>query len=360
MSLRHPILANPRDLVFYLCAVSTFAVLLSALAAGGSDTAPRLDALLVGLLSGLGSSLVGMLAWWVYGSIPLKVSGLARWTVTHVALALGSAYLLVLAGRGWSRVLERAFAGRRPPDRFRIEESDWLIAGVLLYALTAGCHYLSHLAAASRAAELRATTFQASSRDARLKAFKAQIDPHFLFNSLHSLSSLCGFDPRGARRMAILLADFFRGSVEAGRRDWLPLGEELGLLEKYLEIEKVRFEDRLAVELEADEETRKTMIPTFLLQPLVENAVKHGIASLTGGGTVRLEAGSRDGRLEVTVSNPCDPDRPRRRGTGTGLANVRGRLLTLFGPEAGFDVDESAERFRVKLAMPAHEEDRRG
>lgn len=359
MKLRHPILARPRDLFLYLGAVPSCAVLLAVLAAPRTEAAAWRDALVLGLPLGLAFALAALLAWPIYGPIPFKLGALPRWLASHLVSALLAAYLLVVLGRVWSRTVQQIY-GDDLSNRFRRAEPEWLIAGLVLYLLSAVFHHLSDLGARSRAAERRATSLTARTREAKLKAYKAQIDPHFLFNSLHSLSSLCGFDPGGARRMAILLAGFFRGSVEAGRKDWLPLGEELALIEQYLEIEKVRFVDRLEVEFEVEDKARAAMVPTFLLQPLIENAVKHGIAGLVEGGTVRLEARIDGERLAIAVANPSDPDRPRPQGTATGLANVRGRLLTLFGPESRFDVEETPETFRVRLAFPYREEENDG
>lgn len=345
MIRRHPILGRARDLGLYLVALACGGVLLAKLAlpvdppSAWRDLGPWRDAIVLGLPLGLAMAGLGMAAWWLHGGIVLRPSALPRWLLTQAAISALAVY-----------------ASAELMVRYGQREAQWWIVALALYLLATLLHYLADQAAVARRAESRAGALQVRARDAKLKAFKAQIDPHFLFNSLNSLSALCGFDPTGARRMALLLAGFFRGSVDAGRKDWLPLGEELSLMEKYLEIEKVRFEDRLEVELEVSVAARSCLIPSFLLQPLIENAVKHGIASLVEGGVVRLGAGWNDGRLEIEVENPRDPDSPKSRGAGTGLANVQGRLLTLYGPEARFEIDDTDERFQVSLSFPASQE----
>jgi len=127
-------------------------------------------------------------------------------------------------------------------------------------------------------------------RDAELKALKAQINPHFLFNSLNSISALAGIDAVRAREMCVGLSDFLRNSLRMGEREVVPLSEELALADSYLGVEQVRFGARLRVEQAMEPGCETCLVPPLLLQPLVENAVKHGIASMVDGGTVRLEA----------------------------------------------------------------------
>jgi LytS/YehU family sensor histidine kinase len=125
------------------------------------------------------------------------------------------------------------------------------------------------------------------------------------------------------------------------------------LAETFLAIEEVRFGARLRPAIDVAEETLALSVPPLLLQPLVENAVHHGIAHLLEGGEVRISARRRGGELELAVENPCDPERPASRGAGVGLANVRARLDASFGPGARLEVDAGAERHRVRILLPA-------
>jgi LytS/YehU family sensor histidine kinase len=205
----------------------------------------------------------------------------------------------------------------------------------------------------ARAIERRALELQVLARDAELKALKAQLDPHFLFNSLNSVAALIGTDAPAARRMCFLMAGFFRKSLGLARRETIPLGEEMYLAETFLAIEEVRFGDRLRTRLDVAEETLTLAVPPLMLQPLVENAVHHGVAHLLEGGEVVIVARRRDDLLELAVENPCDPERPASRGTGVGLANVRARLEAQFGHRARLEVDPGAERFRARVLLPA-------
>jgi hypothetical protein len=192
-----------------------------------------------------------------------------------------------------------------------------------------------------------------SSREAELRALRAQIHPHFLFNALNSINALVTAQPEEARRLCLLLADFLRRSLTLGSRDRVQLSEELALAEDLLAIEQVRFGARLRVERQVEEAARGCLVPPLLLQPLVENAVTHGIAQCLDGGTVRIEAGMRGERLRVAIRNPRDPEAVARKGTGIGVQNVLRRLEALYGREADLRLRAEGESFSVELELPA-------
>jgi signal transduction histidine kinase len=202
-------------------------------------------------------------------------------------------------------------------------------------------------------AERRALELRALAREAEMSFLRRQLDPHFLFNSLNSVAALISSDAAAARRMCLLMADFFRNSLKFGAQQTIALADELKLIETFLAIEKVRFGERLQRSLDVTEEALTMTVPALLLQPLVENAVHHGIAHLIEGGEIRISAKVRGNLLDVTVENSCDPDRPPSRGTGLGLANVRGRVESMYGTRARMDVETETDRFRVLLALPA-------
>jgi LytS/YehU family sensor histidine kinase len=209
----------------------------------------------------------------------------------------------------------------------------------------------------SRAAEARVLETSILARDAELKALKAQINPHFLFNSLNSISALTSMDPARARDMCILLADFLRMTLGLGEKSLVPLREELELLRRFLAIEQVRFGDRLRVDAHIETQAEACLLPPLLLQPLVENAIIHGIATLPAGGTVRISADCSAGRLHLVVENSLDPDAPSSRKGGLGLSNVRQRLETRYGKDATLRATGEDESFRVAISMPAETSD---
>jgi LytS/YehU family sensor histidine kinase len=205
----------------------------------------------------------------------------------------------------------------------------------------------------SREAEERSLKLQILAREAELKALRAQISPHFLFNSLNSISALASIDPSRARRMCQLLADFLRKSLELGAEEFITLENEIALARDFLAIEQIRFGPRLSVDAEVAEESLNCLVPSLLMQPLLENAVKHGISQVLNGGSIRIESSVRGDRLKITVENPCDESAPAPRTKGFGLENIRSRLSTLYDREARMETRKSGERFRVEVSLPA-------
>jgi LytS/YehU family sensor histidine kinase len=152
--------------------------------------------------------------------------------------------------------------------------------------------------------------------------------------------------------MCLLLAEFLRTTLHVSMQQRISMSEELGLAEKFLDIEQVRFGDRLQVERSIDENALECQVPPLVLQPLLENAVRHGIAGMVDGGTIRLDVVRIGDRVAITVENPRDPDAmPRQRG-GVGLDNVRKRLAILFGGAARLEAAASPTGFRVAIDIP--------
>jgi LytS/YehU family sensor histidine kinase len=226
------------------------------------------------------------------------------------------------------------------------------VLGVLLFGLVLAIYYLLAAFEQTREAESRALEARVLAVEAELRALRAQIDPHFLFNSLHSIGALAGTDPSAARGMSQRLADFLRASLKFGAMSEISLADELALAEHYLSVEQVRFGSRLRIDLRVAADTTSCRVPPLILQPLVENAVTHGIANLIDGGTISVSTARTVDRLEIAIENPCDPDRRAQPGTGVGLENVRLRLEALFGRRARLDVVRAADRFRVEVTLP--------
>jgi two-component system LytT family sensor kinase len=179
--------------------------------------------------------------------------------------------------------------------------------------------------------EQRSIAASQLAKDAELYKLRQQLQPHFLFNSLNSISALVTSRPEQARKMIQQLSDFLRGTLKKEENQWITLEEELQHLELYLDIEKVRFGHRLHTELAYGEGATAQRIPHMLLQPVVENAIKFGLYDTTGDVTITITANVTDGYLEITVQNPFDPETSSpRQGTGFGLNSVQRRLYLLF------------------------------
>ena len=168
-------------------------------------------------------------------------------------------------------------------------------------------------------------------KEAELFKLRQQLQPHFLFNSLNSINALIGSRPEEARKMVQQLSDFLRGTIKKEETQWVTLQEELQYLQLYLDIEKVRFGNRLATEIEVDENIKQLKLPALILQPIVENAIKFGLYDTTGNTVIRLFATKEGDNLVIKVLNPFDPETSSpKQGTGFGLKSVQRRLYLLF------------------------------
>ncbi len=179
--------------------------------------------------------------------------------------------------------------------------------------------------------EERKTDAEKLAKEAELFKLRQQLQPHFLFNSLNSINALIGSRPEEARKMVQQLSDFLRGTIKKEETQWVTLQEELQYLQLYLDIEKVRFGNRLATEIEIDETIKEMKLPALLLQPIVENAIKFGLYDTTGDTVIRIYAGKEEDNLVIKVQNPFDPETSSpKSGTGFGLKSVQRRLYLLF------------------------------
>ncbi len=191
-------------------------------------------------------------------------------------------------------------------------------------------------------------------RDMELQLLRLQIDPHFLFNSLNSISALTHLDPAGARAMAIALAQFFRQTLNLAGRERIRLEDELGLLSHYLAIERLRLGDKLATAIDVPAACLAALLPPLTLQPLVENALKHGLRVRHDGGVLAIQALVRDDWLHLVVRNPI-PDTPSNEpetGLGLGLHNLRERLAAQYAGRAGVSWGPTPDGFTVEIALP--------
>jgi two-component system LytT family sensor kinase len=209
---------------------------------------------------------------------------------------------------------------------------------VILAMMMAASHYER-----SRLEQVRTSKLQAQLAEARLRALQMQLQPHFVFNALHSLSDLVTDEPKTAVRLIARLGDFLRLTLQNSTSPWVPLKRELDFLEAYLEIERVRFGDRLKVVFQIDPQSLDAEVPSLILQPLVENAIRHGIASHIGPGLVQL-ASRRRGEtllLEIRDNGPGMPSNPPE---GLGLRNTHERLRQSYGSSYSLEVRNQGER----------------
>lgn len=263
---------------------------------------------------------------------------LAAFCVSALWTACASAWNDVLAGAGvaWTRSLGATIFG----------------LGMILYGLCSVANYLVLAIGRARDLETRELQAMVAARDAELRLLRTQVDPHFLFNSLNSVSALTTIDPRAAREMTIQLAEFFRRTLGLEARRRITLRDELEMIRHYLAIEQVRFGERLAWHEDVEDAALGCLLPPLILQPLVENAIKHGVARRLEGGSVRVAAQLAGSLLRIRVENERGDDQPAGASSGHGLANVRERLLQAYAHEASVNSSEADGMFRVELVLP--------
>ena len=343
------ILADSQRLRLHLTAWLLVGIMLGLLVQALFETSLT-TSLMFAIPLGVIAAPISLSAGYVCRAIPLARTGSFRLAMTALAAALLTASLWAVVGQFWWEAIGRL--GFELPATSQAQLFALLIGlGALSYLIAVTAHYAMQGLEESMSAGRRALEAQVAERDAELRALRAQVDPHFLFNSLNSVAGLIGPDPEKARQMCHRLGDFLRESLSVGRTARIPLGREIALARQYLDVEQVRFGRRLTVNAEVAGDASDVPIPPLILQPLVENAVRHGIATLVDGGAISIEARRAGQHAIVVVSNPCDPDR-RTRGTGFGLDIVRRRLDAGFSGRAALVVDATEAFYRVSVTVP--------
>lgn len=345
----HPILVSGKGLTVYLGFWSLVAMLL-ATAYASASAASGGEALAVVAPLAIFYAFVCLSAGYVCRAAPMNVASIGRILMTQLAASAVATFIWLLGWEAWTHMLEGVFVDG--VDHYRSQLPLVTASGVLLFWSAAMFHYLLIAFENSRSAIAHGLGLEVMAREAELKALRAQIDPHFLFNSLNSISALTTTDPKGARDMCILLAAFFRNCVRLGNEDRVPLAQELEMVRNYLDIEKIRCGSRLTTRIRIDEACDSCIVPPLILQPLVENAVRHGIHSRTGGGSVELFANCTSESLVLRIENPFDDDTIPAPGTGVGLLNVKRRIRALFNKDADLVTSNQHGVFRVELKLP--------
>jgi two-component system sensor histidine kinase AlgZ len=345
----HPLLAGKGRISLYLLIWLLLAGMLGYLLSVTGQL-PFIQAEGLAVPLALVYAFVCLAPWYLCRVLPLGPSQMPKLVLNHTAAAVVAALLWIVLAKLLAFGLGRRFAGFS--ERFSPQVPLLFGIGVLLYLLAVALHYVLLSLESSKEAETREQEARTMAKEAELKALKAQINPHFLFNSLNSISALATVDGVRAREMCIKLSDFLRSTLSLGEKESITLREELALAKAYLDVEQVRFGARLRVAIETDPDCYDCVVPPLFLQPLVENAVKHGIAGLVDGGTIRLRARCQDGRLHVTIENEFDPEAPAARKHGLGLQNVRNRLRALYENQALVDTEMADHRFAVEVDLP--------
>jgi signal transduction histidine kinase len=338
----HPILQSWRRFGLWMAAWIPLGAIL-VLVAHLSGHLTVLESLAVMTPAIVVMAFVCLSPFYVCRSLPLRSAPREKILINHLTAALILTGGVMLVGRFAASLLTPSF--ERLDQRFGSAVPVLAVVVLMIYFVAVALHYAALELEASRRAEIYA-------REAQLKALKAQVNPHFLFNSLNSISALTTIDAGQAREMCVRLADFLRTSLRLGERVTVSFAEEMALMKMYLDVEQVRFGGRLRLKQEIDPACSDCDVPALLIQPLVENAVKHGIAMMAEGGEIFL-SGQRDHDwLRFSISNPYDPEAPSTGRNGLGLRNIRDRLESRYGGSARMDIKVEERLYSVMLTLP--------
>jgi two-component system LytT family sensor kinase len=271
------------------------------------------------------------------------------WYVLVTSLTLSGIWMLLQHGAIWLIFHE----GDSYQD---VIGSSWSIryaAGFLLISSMSMFSLLWYGQREQKEMDERKREAEALSREAELFKLRQQLQPHFLFNSLNSISALTGSHPERARHMIQQLSDFLRGTLKKDDQKWSTLEEEIQYLKLYLDIEKVRFGHRLQTEIIFDDALQSLKLPALLLQPVVENAIKFGLYDTYGDVLITIKATQESNYLKIMVQNPFDPETSQPlKGTGFGLSSVQRRLFLLFARHDLLQTQKDEQNFITTILIP--------
>jgi sensor histidine kinase YesM len=298
------------------------------------------------------AALEGVAVWHITGRSHFPPRSRVRFAFTHLVAAFAYSTLWLIAVGAWLWLV----AGRNTASFVMGQAGVWQFSsGIYLYSLIAGFSYLLRAQRELRERATAAARAEAAAARAQLQSVRAHLNPHFLFNALHAVSSLVRVDARAADRAIEQLGELLRRSLDHGNRELVPLGDEWAFVRAYLELEQLRLGDRLRLDCKLEPDALAVLVPPFLIQPLVENAVRHGVAKSAAGGTVEVSAARRNGTLYLRIADDgpgAAPDRLEQR-MGFGIDGVRQQLEARFGKRAKLEIESRAgPGFAVSLSLP--------
>ena len=330
------------------CALWTLAAMAWAAANAGAGS--RAEWLPRGAIAlGAWTALIPIVIW-IDRRLPIEREALVPRLALHlplsVAVTLAFCWLFQLALRAFGLESQGAVLAPAP--------SAWLVYGTIVGSYLALDAHEQMRARTARAAELERLLAQS-----RIETLRTQLNPHFLFNALNAISAHVEGAPRTARWMLEQLGDLLRLSLDHADEQEIPLQQELAFIDRYLKLQKIRFDNRLDVIVDVEPPALRALVPTFILQPLLENSIRHGIARRSTAGLIEIQAYQENGALHLSVRDDgpglpsnWDPER----GLGVGLRNTRERLRRLYGDDQAFGIAAiEGSGVRVDLRLPYRE-----
>ncbi len=347
--MSHPFTGKRRSILIYSMVWVVIAILQGTLS-WYFQHFPLAVVITDALISNVLFAILGLLAWYPTRYIPFQKNTPIYSSVAHVVaglLVIGTWLLLSLG------MLTSIFSNETDYIAFLNKSMVWRgVLGGLIYLVLVLIYYLVSSAQKLQERVRQEERLKNLVRETELNMLKSQINPHFLFNSLNSISSLTMSSPAEARDMIIRLSDFLRYSLKHRENEFIPLSEELGHMKDYLAIEKVRFGDRLSYDFKISANCAKFPVPTMIFQPLFENAIRHSVYESTEPVNVCFECIPDGDVMRMIVSNDFNPDIPTRGGTGVGLQNVRQRIELAYQGKGSVRWKGENGKFTVSILFP--------
>jgi two-component system, LytTR family, sensor kinase len=344
----NPILKSPKSILFYVLFVIAIAVLyvnLITLEGKSSFTVSTVDAIVFNILI----AALGLSFWYSSVYLSIEHNQITKIILTH--FGGGILIAIVWLALGYFVVISLINDTEAFGDFFIKTIKSRFIIGILYYFLLTAFYYVVIYYSGFQESALKETELKNLVTEAELRSLKFQINPHFIFNSLNSMSALTEIDPKKAKQMIIKLAEFLRYTLANNDRQKNTLNEELKNIKLYLDIEKIRFEDKFEYSEELHEECGKTEIPSMILQPLFENAIKHAVYETLDTVTIKLTCKKQDDFLKITLCNNFEGE-SHKKGAGVGLKNIKDRLTLIYQQDNLMEVKKENGKFIVNIFIP--------
>ena len=344
--MKHPILSKTSLRYYVLVWVVIFLVHWTILYFGQSF--PLIVSLLDSFTHNALFALLAIGLWYVVTFASLNKDELGL-----IAMHSGAALITILVWYNVSNLILRISLNNAVYEQFLIETSvvRWII-GLMYYCITCLIFYLIRYYQDRQERVKHELELQTLLKDAELRMLKSQINPHFIFNSLNSINALTVAEPTSAQEMVVKLSEFLRYSLGKDSAEMNTLEEEIKNVSLYLDIEKVRFGERLQFEKQISEGSHHVKVPNLILQPLMENAIKYGIYDTLEPVTIQLSAQHQESFLEISVLNSFDPEAVKSKGEGIGLMNIQKRMKLVYGQANLVKIRQTDSEFCVSLLVP--------
>ncbi len=224
----------------------------------------------------------------------------------------------------------------------------------ILFFMWSVLYFSIHFFENYKRAEIESLIFESAVKDFELKSLKSQLNPHFIFNAMNSIRALIEENPKKAKDAVTKLSNLMRYTLKIERTEMVPLTEEIDTIKDYLDLEKIRFEERLEYEIIVDKKTERIEIPPMMIQTLVENGIKHGISKSTYGGKIKIRSSLSNGYMVIDVTNPGNiDDEILKNSKGFGISNTKQRLNLIYGDKAYFKIENSLDNLvHTQLIIP--------